>query len=273
MAQLHRPRFIEPGARTRLDVRALLDAREWTSRAACAGQDQLFLAEGPTHTKAPALASGVELLKFLHCARCPVRLPCLLEGLNPPTIPVLLVINEKADTENVALGQHQRSAEHVPHVYGVWGGSNEYDRYQVRDLDLTSQARELERTFPERLDARTQAWRSMVAARRMRSWRDRLVAEFLGEELPPRPPKSAPVAKFPIQRRRVTAAPSRPALSVCAACGSRMAWNRRSDASYCSTRCRVSAWRRMKAAGGNLRDGPKEGDPAPARDAQVSAMA
>jgi hypothetical protein len=148
-------------------------AREpWRQDAACDGEvdEGLFFNEAANGRYLPILDSASLLLPLLICAGCPVRRPCLAAALVPPAV----------------FAAEDDPAELVQQVFGVWGGSTQSDRYQVRDLPVAEAIDELERTLPERIAERIAAWSAMVDARGLtraggprRGKRDKRIAAML----------------------------------------------------------------------------------------------
>jgi hypothetical protein len=113
---------------------------------------------------------------------------------------------------------------------GTWGGSFEYDRNQLRGMSTDDTIEELERTFPDRLAVRIEAWRAGLAERRAKHGavrnRDKRLEAMFGT---------------------VTATTPRPARPRCLRCSERFSWRTRSDARYCSSRCRQADYRSRRA--------------------------
>ena len=111
---------------------------------------------------------------------------------------------------------------------GTFGGTTTADRtaavreaYRSYKRDLPAYADHL--TDRDEREVRTRAAAALEAsfAERLEDWRREAHHE----------------------RPTVTAAAPRPARSTCRRCGSRLGWWRRSDARYCSPRCRQASYR------------------------------
>jgi Transcription factor WhiB len=167
------------------DLRRLF-GEPWHLEAACKDEtdELLFFQEvSPFKLEEPqAMASPSLLLPLLVCETCPVRRPCLRAALDPPTFTT-------REDEHHAVGAH----ESKPRVFGTWGGTHEGDRYKVAHVGIDDAIEELERTFPERLAARLDAyWASRRRLRpdrhrpgavrtRMLTRRDRRIDELLAK--------------------------------------------------------------------------------------------
>jgi len=153
----------------------------WHAEASCAGEqdEMLFFSEASGATVRPHLEDADLLLAGLICSGCPVRVDCLRSSLVPITIPG--VVRETPS------GRGMMSRPEHLRVMGVWGGSSEYDRTQLKHLPVEERVEELELTLGERIRQRTEAWYAAVVARspqpgskkRVIQKRDRRVAALL----------------------------------------------------------------------------------------------
>jgi hypothetical protein len=202
------------------------DSLEWHRRAACLGEDRLFLSDR-TLGKAKNLGSATLTLALAICSTCPVRRECLAEGLRD----IRIDLDPRSDAQT-----HPSAT--VP-ADGVWGGTTTADRTGVRHLPRAEAAAVLEGSFPARLARHVEAFRRRVRATPDQR-RSRRVRRLL--------------AMLAAGRVAVT--------GRCAVCGVRLPALARSDARYCSVRCRVAAYR-ARAAGARNRTaegaGPKTG--------------
>jgi hypothetical protein len=176
--ELHGRRFVEGGPTLPIPALASL-IPAWHRDAACKDEpdERLFFTELSGATSKPHLADAALLLSQLICASCPVRQPCLAEGVVPLEVPGF--------ARSGQFGRDVVTATEYPRRFGVWGGTSEYDRVQVRRLPLAEQAAELERTLPDRLAERIAAWKAVKGSPakdgRPKNWtrRDRRIAAML----------------------------------------------------------------------------------------------
>ena len=143
VVQLRQARYRTSGEWIVPDIREVVFDRAWTERAACIGEEELFGAEGVGPTQRLEASSATQLLKLLICAGCPVRVQCLRSALDPP-----------------ALSPNSPARE-----WGIWGGTDDWERGQTRDLPLEERAALLEREFPDRLRVRIEAWHEALHQR------------------------------------------------------------------------------------------------------------
>ena len=118
VVQLRQARYRTSGEWIVPDIREVVFDRAWTERAACIGEEELFGAEGVGPTQRLEASSATQLLKLLICAGCPVRVQCLRSALDPP-----------------ALSPNSPARE-----WGIWGGTDDWERGQTRDLPLEERA-------------------------------------------------------------------------------------------------------------------------------------
>ena len=151
-------------------------------------------------------------LALLICSGCPVRRQCLTEALTEVTIDLDAGSNEEAARPRTALS-----------VDGIRGGTTTVDRRSVSGLSRERAIAELERTFPARLQ------------RHAVDFRRRLLAKAHG------PNKRVRRILKLLAERRVAVTPR------CEGCGEQLPALARSDARFCSVRCRVAAHRARAA--------------------------
>jgi hypothetical protein len=117
---------------------------------------------------------------------------------------------------------------------GVWVGTFEEERHEVRKLAISEAATLLEATLEKRIRIRSDAWKKAIDKAPIIRTEDRLVGWMLGVKVPTRGNRSVtPVAPLP---------------AACERCGERLGWLKRSDARTCSSRCRQASYRRRIAA-------------------------
>ena len=203
------------------ELTAILDAVNagWRRHAGCAGDEDANWFPDPVSQRYERfLGSPTVLLPLLICAGCPVRVDCLREGVEEWQV-------SKRDDGHADVLRSQI------HAVGVWGGTLDVDRLAVRHLPPADAVRELERTFPARLRVRVAAFRRDQSRPGRYGRRTRLRILNLLEAGP------LAVTAAPTTRRR-----------RCAGCRERLHILARSDARYCSVRCRVAAYRVRAAA-------------------------
>lgn len=138
-------------------IRNLVDMiPRWHAEARCAKEPDQEMTErsmfqehalfGQLSDRA-AMASPLTTLAMLLCSDCSVRRECLRAALDPPVWAV-------REDDRHTLGRQERAHR----VFGVWGGTVELERHLLRDLPAEEAADVLERTFPERLQARLDAY-------------------------------------------------------------------------------------------------------------------
>lgn len=174
-------RYVDADPLVLPDLRTLIPS--WTRQAACAPHEALFAGEGSpfkpeTET---VLASPAELARRIVCAGCPVRVAYLRESLSPPPIPAYVQWFDSGTPMSTRVVEpvEQRS-------WGVWGGAGDRDRHLVEHLSVDEAVAELERTFPQRLKVRFDAWRRSLPGRDRFRPADQLIADALGIPLPHR---------------------------------------------------------------------------------------
>jgi len=208
-----------------VDLRDLLAASDstWRGRAACRDERDasLFLSDMQLPRHGPGSPSIA--LALAVCAGCDVRRDCLREGVTLLAFPL-----PRWDSSQ---GRLKLSATTTIRLRGVWGGTHDLDRMAVAGLPVEQAVERLERTFPARLARELRAFR----ARHPSTRRDghpaagrvgrlhRLLANGQGMRL------------LAVTRRR------------CESCDGRLPALARSDARFCSLRCRVSAHRARAA--------------------------
>jgi hypothetical protein len=197
------------------DLRDLYDSLSWHARAACRGEEKVFLSDR-TLGRPENLGSATVVQALLMCSSCPVRRECLREGLREVHV----------ELDPLARGSSRPTVTAA--VDGIWGGTLWSERVAVRHLPPEAAIAKLERTFPRRLRRQVAAFRRRTAALGHRLVaRDRLILKMLED-------RRAAVSRH------------------CQRCGNALPTLARSDARYCSVRCRVAAWRargRVAAAG------------------------
>lgn len=131
---------------------------DWHAEARCAIEpdqkltEQAFFQEHALFAQLSdrhAMASPSTLLGLLLCAECPVRRQCLTTALTPW---------RWTTKEDGRRGLTRDDRENIGRTFGTWGGSVELERHLLRDLPAGEAADILERTFPERLKARLDAY-------------------------------------------------------------------------------------------------------------------
>jgi len=205
------------------DLRDLLTAVHsgWRAQAACRDEpdDTLFLSDKTLPHNQPGSPSV--LLALLTCAECSVRPECLREAMTPVTGP-LPRWNSTAEQVRGEVGIHRVM------LGGVWGGATEVERVALRDVPIPEAVERLERTFPKRLDAVARAFERTFAGRIAKRYRPARARQLLA--------KPEVAALLAVTRRR------------CLSCSRRLPALGRTDARYCSVRCRVSAHRAKDSA-------------------------
>ena len=216
-------RFPGPGPEPRIPVDperapslgAILDDVNagWRHDAACAGVDASWFPDPVSQRYERFAGSPTVLLPLLICSTCPVRVDCLREGLQAWDV-VMRDVARDLDETGIASRVHAR---------GVWGGTLDLERLAVRHLPPEQAVLELERDFPKRLRRRVAAFRRDV----------------------PKNPRHLPKGRvarvlnmLDSGHAAVTGLPRR-----CACCRTPLPALARSDARYCSVRCRVAAHR------------------------------
>ena len=154
----------------------------WHSQAACAGEEDewLFFSEASGATVRFHLEDADLLLAALICSGCHVRVECLRSSLVPITIPG---VERETSSGHGTMSQ----PEHL-RTTGTRGGACEADRNRLKHLPVDERVDELERTLPERIEQRTEAWHAAIMARSLQPGqtkraiqkRDRRVAGLLG---------------------------------------------------------------------------------------------
>jgi hypothetical protein len=137
-------------------VAAVLASYGWHDQAACAGwETEVFFPDrSGSFSPGDEQGAGPRLLPLLVCSMCPVRRECLEQGL-----------------QTWAYGEHPGTSQTMfAKAVGVWGGTLDEDRSAVRRLPADEAADLLERTFPERLARRLEAY---LAKRRVRRFPSR----------------------------------------------------------------------------------------------------
>jgi hypothetical protein len=199
------------------DLRDVLATSEsgWRRQAACRGEpdDTLFLSDKTLPHNQPGSPSI--LLALLICAGCPVRRECLLEAMTP-----IISRFHRWDPETEKI---RESGPHRVMLAGVWGGTTEAERAAMGDVPVPEAVERLERTFPQRLAAVACAFERNRARRVAKSGRAARARDLLA--------KRQAVTLLAVTRRR------------CVSCSRRLPAMARSDARYCSGRCRVKAHR------------------------------
>jgi Transcription factor WhiB len=204
------------------DLRDLLAASDsgWRRQAACRDEpdDRLFLSDKTLPHNQPGSPSI--LLAMLTCAGCVVRRECLLEAMTPIVSPF-----QRWDPET---GKIRESGPHRVMLAGVWGGTTEAERVALGDVPIGKAVERLERGFPARIAAVARIFERSRARRVAKSGRAARAKALLA--------KREVAVLLAVTRRHCVACPRRlPALA-------------RSDARYCSARCRVAAHRARAAA-------------------------
>jgi hypothetical protein len=150
----------------------------------------------------------------------------LRESLRPLVVDVERFRTSPRDGHVSAAVEHDT---HALRAAGMWGGSSELDRMQVAHLPVEVAAETLERSFPERL-------RQVVAAFRVN-----------GSRSAPQSRSRAARAARMLEEQQVAAVVAVTGPRRCEGCGERLPALARSDARYCSVRCRVAAHRARAA--------------------------
>ncbi|HXJ66238.1 MAG TPA: hypothetical protein VNN79_20955 [Actinomycetota bacterium] len=200
------------------DLTTILDAVNagWRRHAGCAGdEDANWFPDTVSKRCERFLGSPIVLRPLLICAGCPVRVDCLREGVEAWEI-------RRRDDGHTDVLRSQ------VHAAGIWGGTLDLERQAVRHLPSEQAVRELERTFRKRLRRRVAAFRRGLPknSRHVPKGRVARVLNMLDSG-----------------RAAVTGLPRR-----CAGCRTPLPALVRSDARYCSVRCRVAAYRVRAAA-------------------------
>jgi hypothetical protein len=144
---------------------SVLDAlkrRPWTEEAECQhlGDDNTMFPDGDGSISGEArVASPALLLPLLLCAKCPVRRECLTEALTP----VSYTTRETTTHEYTSRSQRDEVIEKASlrsqlWLFGVWGGTHEWERWALRSLPLVDAVDRLEEGFSERLSRRIDAY-------------------------------------------------------------------------------------------------------------------
>jgi len=197
------------------DLRDVLAASDsgWRRQAACRDEpdDTLFLSDKTLPHNQPGSPSI--LLALLTCAECPVRRECLLEGMTPIVSPFQ---GWNPETEKM-----RESGPHRVMLAGVWGGTVEAERVALWDVSIGEAVERLERSFPARLAAVARAFERSRARRVAKSGRAARARDLLA--------KREVAVLLAVTRR------------CCVSCSRRLPTLARSDARFCSVRCRVAA--------------------------------
>ena len=156
-------------------------------------------------------ALGTVTLALLVCSTCPVRRDCLAEAFR----------EIRVDLDPLSDAPTRPSTSVC--VEGIWGGTTYVDRERVRGVAPDKAVKRLERTFPARLQRQAAAFRRRLLAKpRKPNQRERRVLNMLEQ------------THIAVTRR-------------CAGCRTRLPALARSDARFCSGRCRVAAHRAWAA--------------------------
>jgi hypothetical protein len=202
------------------DLRDVLTASEsgWRRQAACRDEpdDTLFLSDKTFPHNQPGSPSI--LLALLICVGCPVRRECLHEGMTPIVSPF-----QRWDPETEKI----RESGCRVMLAGVWGGTTETERVALGDVPIGEAVERLERSFPTRLAAVARVFERSRARRVANSGRAARAREPLA--------KREVAVLLAVTRRR------------CVSCSRRLPALARSDARFCSVRCRVAAHRGRQA--------------------------
>jgi hypothetical protein len=203
------------------DLRDVLTASDsgWRRQAACRDEpdDTLFLSDKTLPHNQPGSPSI--LLALLICAGCPVRRECLLEAMTPIASPF-----HRWDPETEKM---RESGPHRVMPAGVWGGTTEAERVALGDVPIGEAVERLERSFPARLAAVARVFERSRARRVAKGVRAARAKDLLA--------KREVAVLLAVTRRR------------CVSCSRRLPALARSDARYCSGRCRVAAHRARAA--------------------------
>ena len=195
------------------DLRAVLDGllAGWRAQASCRGEERLFLSDRKLGYE-PNLGSPTVTLALLICSTCPVRRDCLAEAFR----------EVRVELDPLSHASNRPSTSVV--VDGIWAGTTYADRERVNGLPRYKAVRQLARSFPARLRRQAGAFRRRLLANARRpNYRERRVLKLLEE------------SRVAVTRR-------------CEGCAERLPVLARSDARYCSVRCRVAAYRTRVAA-------------------------
>jgi Transcription factor WhiB len=203
------------------DLRDVLAASDsgWRRLAACRDEpdDRLFLSDKTLPHNQPGSPSI--LLALLMCAGCPVRRECLLEAMTPIVSPF-----HRWDPETEKI---RESGPHRVMLGGVWGGTTEAERVALGDVPIGKAVERLERSFPVRLATVARVFERSRARRVAKSGRAARARDLLA--------KPEVAVLLAVTRRR------------CVTCSRRLPALARSDARYCSVRCRVATHRARAA--------------------------
>ena len=191
------------------DILGRLDAG-WRLEAACQGEQKVFMSDrGLGYAK--NAGSPTVTLALLVCSTCPVRRDCLAEAFR----------EIRVDLDPLSDAPTRPSTSVC--VEGIWGGTTYVDRERVRGVAPDKAVKRLERTFPARLQRQAAAFRRRLLAKpRKPNQRERRVLNMLEQ------------THIAVTRR-------------CAGCRTRLPALARSDARFCSGRCRVAAHRAWAA--------------------------
>jgi hypothetical protein len=206
----------------------LLSSNRWHDQAACAGSELNWLPD--TGTTKDLWDSGFLLAPLLTCESCVVRRDCLKEGLRTWNAP------------HAQESKTRKTKTEITRSFGIWGGTIQKERMAVEHLPISEAADILEAGFPERIERRIAAWKAHRAARKPKITKagkpyvhnvrsDRIILALLER-----------------RARRGAGVTSTAPLPACSRCGEKFSWRTRSDARYCSSRCRQADYRSRLAA-------------------------
>jgi hypothetical protein len=134
----------------------------WHERAACHGEEdgRTFFPE-PQSRRSDA-ASPVMLLPLLFCLRCPVRRECLEDAYRPTAF-------QHGTYERAISGEVERNWRSLPDTRvvsptsradarGIWGGTTDLERYEVRKLPTTEAIEYLDDRVEARIERRIRTY-------------------------------------------------------------------------------------------------------------------